>query len=538
MELNSEFRIGSMSEAAIKEAAANLAWTEVDGPAADADQHAVVFDAGSSGSRVYIFKWPSTGSSSQLPLKEAKPVELYSFSDSTGKGVQLADGRKIVKELLEGLKTKQLAGKDISKIPVFLFATAGLRIISDADRAVAVNELRSMFKASGFMFADETWARMISGEEEAIFDWMAVQILKNGGSFPSSAKAQYYGALDMGGASTQIAFKPSVDPVAGSYSMTYGGTGVNLNIYLHSYLYAGANEWRERINNVVALTYAEKASTINIKLDDRRPLTLIGKNDVPHPCYLSGYTFKAKVDALGGAEVTFKGTGNAIACRLVTRQLMNLNDHCLTDPKPIGKEGEVTKIKKRLTRYGFAQEPPRFPKANQVVKSPTCAMDGTYQPSIPKDAKFIAFSAYSFLYDYVETLFGTPRNAPLSVVGAAIDKLCSMPWADFAAKFPKTPEKFMRDTCLNGVYFNSLMVEAYGIPADVQGIVTVAKPSEGFSWTAGAVAYYANLLGLVQPASHAAAGNHASSTMRLAETLVHQASTLLRSQASAASRDY
>lgn len=73
------------------------------------------------------------------------------------------------------VKTKHLPGKDYSKIPVFLFATAGLRIIDDAARATAVDDLRSIFARSGFMFSDPSWARMISGEEEASFDFLATQ---------------------------------------------------------------------------------------------------------------------------------------------------------------------------------------------------------------------------------------------------------------------------------------------------------------------------------------------------------------------------
>lgn len=128
-----------------------------------------------------------------------------------GKGVQLKEGRAIVSALLDSVsrpppphagshwprlpplvthpslppmpacdepvqvKTKHLPGKDYSKIPVFLFATAGLRIIDDAARATAVDDLRSIFARSGFMFSDPSWARMISGEEEASFDFLATQ---------------------------------------------------------------------------------------------------------------------------------------------------------------------------------------------------------------------------------------------------------------------------------------------------------------------------------------------------------------------------
>ena len=49
------------------------------------------------------------------------------------------------------------------------------------------------------------YTTVISGEDEAVYDWVTVNFLK--GAFSGKSKAKTYGALDMGGASHQNAFK-------------------------------------------------------------------------------------------------------------------------------------------------------------------------------------------------------------------------------------------------------------------------------------------------------------------------------------------
>lgn len=461
-------------------------------PTSADDQYAVMFDAGSSGSRMYIFRWPAVRGR-EIPLPETAPFEMYSFTDNSGKGVQLKEGRAIVSALLDSVKTKHLPGKDYSKIPVFLFATAGLRIIDDAARATAVDDLRSIFARSGFMFSDPSWARMISGEEEASFDFLATQLTLNKGRMPRDP-SHLIGALDMGGASTQIAFKPAVDPVAGSYALVHGATGITHSVYLHSYLFAGANEWRERVNNVVALSAAQKLATQHPALAEVPVVDILKTHKVPHPCYFAGYEATVAVDALGDKPVTFLGTGEPDVCRQLTRQLLNLDAPCLTDPKPAPATVGSPHIKKHLTPYGFVPETPMSTKPNRLVRTETCAAGGVYQPAVPRNAKFLAFSAFIYNYDYV----GAAHNASLSTYRAAVDRACKTSWTAFKAGQPGQPEKFYRDTCLNGVYFSTLLIEAYGIPEDIPGIVQVADAKAGVSWTTGAISYMTNMLGLMQ----------------------------------------
>jgi Golgi nucleoside diphosphatase len=54
-------------------------------------------------------------------------------------------------------------------------------------------------------YYEKGFAKIISGEEEALYGWITVNFLK--GTFSALQRQTSYGALDVGGASTQNTFK-------------------------------------------------------------------------------------------------------------------------------------------------------------------------------------------------------------------------------------------------------------------------------------------------------------------------------------------
>ncbi len=88
----------------------------------------------------------------------------------------------------------------------------------------------------------------------------------------------YAGALDMGGASTQITYVPSVDILSDYFNLRLPNHVVNL--YTHSYLHFGLNEATARINELVVNTSV--------------PLP---NGAYGHPCLNTGYTMVRAVCA-------------------------------------------------------------------------------------------------------------------------------------------------------------------------------------------------------------------------------------------------
>ncbi len=87
-------------------------------------------------------------------------------------------------------------------------------------------------------FFRPSFARVISGEEEGVFGWLAVNQLQ---CTLLRSRTERWGALDLGGASTQITFAPNDDLLAGLFPLSFWGSYNPL--YTHSYLRYGINEF-------------------------------------------------------------------------------------------------------------------------------------------------------------------------------------------------------------------------------------------------------------------------------------------------------
>ena len=78
------------------------------------------------------------------------------------------------------MQTILQAKKDqFNTFPIYLKATAGMRVLDDKDRARVMNAIRNLFYDDDycpFMFTFDQ-ARVLSGEEEAIYGWTGVNFV-------------------------------------------------------------------------------------------------------------------------------------------------------------------------------------------------------------------------------------------------------------------------------------------------------------------------------------------------------------------------
>lgn len=189
----------------------------------------VVIDAGSSGSRLQIYSWKDPG----VVLAEKGDI-VRNTLPKVEKGVQVgedwitkvepglssfADNPEGVASYLEPLiqhAQSQIPPSLESETPLFLLATAGMRLLSPVQQARVLNAVcQCLRSSSNFRIDDESKdgpcglsVQIITGEEEGLFGWIAVNYLMDGFTGGKSEKTTY-GFLDMGGASTQIAFEPA-----------------------------------------------------------------------------------------------------------------------------------------------------------------------------------------------------------------------------------------------------------------------------------------------------------------------------------------
>ncbi|KAH8863970.1 Ectonucleoside triphosphate diphosphohydrolase 4 [Schistosoma japonicum] len=223
----------------------------------------VIIDAGSSGSRMFVYTWQTKAESSSgledvdiLKDKSGNPIVkkqtpgLSSFADKTSE----------VPAYISSLLDSAVLHIPLSSQPntqLFIMATAGMRLLSSAEQDKIWKTVRH-YVASTYRFQFRgSNAYTISGSEEGLFGWIAVNYLL--GRFrPLSDDKGYIkqptdGMLDMGGASMQIAYElQSTDDLPDnlvsefSLSKSWYSTSQHYKLYVKSYLGFGMNAFRHR----------------------------------------------------------------------------------------------------------------------------------------------------------------------------------------------------------------------------------------------------------------------------------------------------
>jgi len=251
----------------------------------------LIIDAGSTGSKLHVFR----NSGSQLDELTVKHVEVK--PGLSGYASNLAGAGPALVPLLDEAK-RYVPQNAFADTLMWVKATAGVRVLNATVISAvlaAVEEYFSQPENCPFNFQS---AKLLSGEEEASFAFLAVNDLLGN-------PAKKVGILDLGGASTQVAFEPE-GPIGLGEFMVY----INRQrqaIYAKSYTLFGLNSATKRYED--ALVAAAPA----------------GSTSVDCPCLLEG-------DTSEGEYVNFTGTSNPAECEKLVKSLMHMDYECLLPP--------------------------------------------------------------------------------------------------------------------------------------------------------------------------------------------------------------
>ena len=166
----------------------------------------------------------SSSSSSSSSFARVEREALFSEEIAPGIGMRRHDddggggggvgvgivvfGIEELRALVTSAESALPPGVHPSSVPIYLGATAGMRMIQPAeDGECVLTEVRSVLRESGFHFPRDDMARILSGEEEGAYDWLVANYLMNDGEMPTHGEVR--GAMDLGGASVQISYLAS-----------------------------------------------------------------------------------------------------------------------------------------------------------------------------------------------------------------------------------------------------------------------------------------------------------------------------------------
>ncbi|KAA8894179.1 nucleoside phosphatase family-domain-containing protein [Sphaerosporella brunnea] len=310
-------------------------------------KYGVVLDAGSSGTRVYVYRWDDPSHA----RKYASASELRSIPEIRTK-------RKWTKKVKPGVSTfhdkpdavgndhlaplfehalQHIPKKERPSTPLFLLATAGMRLVKENERKRLLGEICSYARRhTEFLLPDcATHIQVIPGETEGLYGWIAANYLLGGFDDPKAhethehAKKGHhtYGFLDMGGASAQIAFAPNATESAKHADdlkllrlRRLDGQNMDYRVFVTTWLGFGVNEARRRY--VERLKEASAAD---------------GVLELPDPCLPKGL-----LRSLDGKEIEdpkeakksvhLLGTGKFAECERTTYPLLDKDKPCTNAP--------------------------------------------------------------------------------------------------------------------------------------------------------------------------------------------------------------
>ncbi|GBF96111.1 hypothetical protein Rsub_08987 [Raphidocelis subcapitata] len=238
-------------------------------------RHVLVLDSGSSGTRIYAFTWRAPLSPDGLPALAAIPPAAAAarvprrLARGAYDRVETQPGLAAYAGGAAGLEERALAPlldwaravvprREWAATPLLLLATGGLRRLPAGAREAVLARARAVLAASGFDFRPP-WARVISGTEEAVYGWVALNYERGSlGATPARGGSgvdggvRSSGALDLGGSSLEVAFELPAPPAGGAAPAWSAGI-VNVSLAgathtLHSHVFHayGLNEAFDR----------------------------------------------------------------------------------------------------------------------------------------------------------------------------------------------------------------------------------------------------------------------------------------------------
>ncbi|KAK1429215.1 hypothetical protein QVD17_11420 [Tagetes erecta] len=233
------------------------------------NKYAVIFDAGSSGSRVHVFCFDEN-----LDLVHiGKELELFEQL-KPGLSAHATDPKEAADSLLPLLeKAEKAVPQDMRQnTPVKVGATAGLRQLGvDASERI-LQAVKDFLKVKSNLKSDDDWVTVLDGTQEGAYQWVTINYLlkKLGKKYSDTV-----GVVDLGGGSVQMAYAISEADAAKAPRITNGEDtyvkemflmGTKYYLYVHSYLKYGL--------------LAARAEILGVAKDSDNPCILAGYNGI------------------------------------------------------------------------------------------------------------------------------------------------------------------------------------------------------------------------------------------------------------------
>lgn len=313
---------------------------------------------------------------------------------------------------------------------IFLKATAGMRLLDRRDQQAILYKIRSIFRETPFQFKD-SYVSIISGKEEGVYSWITVNYLNK--RFKNGNHLDTFGALDLGGASTQITFAPKESPEQHGYNLTMGG--ITYNLYTFSFLDYGNDRALARKFDSLIDAYRKRFPTTPTSYP------------ISDYCLPLGYK---EARRRNGTEYTVDGRSQYTGCLRLVRNIL------------------------------------------QKKQCESCSIGDIWQPTLR--GSFFAISGFVHPIDLFE-LQG--EDTSLNDLKHATSKFCSMSYAELQLKYKDHKSwSYITTYCFMSTYIIGLLEERYSFsPCHKNAIIFKDKIGNfSISWAFGAMLFEADII--------------------------------------------
>merc|ERR1711977_725035 len=390
-------------------------------------QYALMIDAGSTGSRIHVYKFNNCGSTPELEDEVFKMTEKKEGGSGLSSFKTDAEGAAQSLDVLMDTAMASVPDSYKSCTPVAVKATAGLRLLGPEMSQKILDAVRNRLETKypfPVVSKENNGVVIMDGKDECVYAWITTNYLlgKIGGPDPSGTAAVF----DLGGGSTQIVFEPTFKGAVPEkmaegdhkYKLTFGGR--NFELYQHSHLGYGLMSAREAIHRAL--------------IEDIHSTTPIDpawtSKPVVNPCIAPGMIRPVDVKLsdghpLGGSvsvNMTGPSSPAPAQCRKLAEKILFKEKECTLAP---------------------------------------CSFNGIHQPSLEKTFSQEDVYAFSYFYD---------RTDPLG-----------MPESFTIKELQDRPEH-----CLDLTFMLALLHTGYEMPIDRE--IKIAKKIKGneLGWCLGA----------------------------------------------------
>nr|XP_046231926.1 ectonucleoside triphosphate diphosphohydrolase 2 [Scatophagus argus] len=414
--------------------------------------YGIVLDAGSSHTALYIYKWPAdkqngTGVVTQHSECHVNGGGISSYAGQRGKaGLSL--------EACLDQAVRDIPKERHQLTPVYLGATAGMRLLQISNKEQSVQILQEVgHKIQSYPF-NYQGAAILSGQQEGAYGWVTVNYLlenfiKYGfvGHWFSPGRPTV-GALDFGGASTQITFATQEEVEDERDMIKLRLYDQEYSLYTHSFLCYGQDQVLKRLLAHVAKSQSYSGS-------------------VTHPCYPAGHSRTLKLNSIFNSPCTANYKPSSYNSQAsLTVQGSGHYEHCL---------GNVSEI------FSFDSCP--FSR---------CSFDKVFQPNVT--GSFVAFSAFFYIHSFLQRITGVTVSTP-SQLEEAVKAVCMMTFKQMLLLAPEQKSR-LQDYCASSIFVKILMLRGYGFDEMSFQRISFQKKAGDASvgWALGYMLSLSNLL--------------------------------------------